>query len=170
MDKRRAWALARIGIGFVPLFMLWVAFSASLDAFSLVAGACGSLLVAVLTRRVFIADHEASLRSFLPHPLGLALYLARLVAAMYASSARLLPVAFSGRCAPRVVHFRTRLKSDLGRALLANAVTFTPGTITLDLNDDHLIVHWLTATTRHSRAAGETIKGGLEQALSKALS
>lgn len=170
MDRIRAWAFLRFGISFAALYALWVVFTASVDAFSLIAGALGSALIAALTYRVFIAEHEASLRSFVPRPLRLVWYLLALIGSMYASSAQVLAATLAGRSSPRVVHFRTRLGSDLGRMILANSITFTPGTITLDLNDDHLTVHWFLATTRHSRAAGEAIKGQFEGRLKRALS
>jgi multicomponent Na+:H+ antiporter subunit E len=51
--------------------------------------------------------------------------------------------------------------------VLANSITFTPGTITLDLNDDHLTVHWFFCNTNHSKLAGETVKGKIEKHLKK---
>jgi multicomponent Na+:H+ antiporter subunit E len=72
-----------------------------------------------------------------------------------------------GRANPGVVHFRTRLRADIARVALTNAITLTPGTITLDLDEDHVIVHWLDARTTHSRYAGELIKGAYERLLGK---
>jgi multicomponent Na+:H+ antiporter subunit E len=51
--------------------------------------------------------------------------------------------------------------------ILANSITLTPGTITLNLDDDHLIVHWLDAETIHSKYAGELIKGDFERLLKR---
>lgn len=160
-----AWRLMRFGISFVSLYALWIVFTASVDAFSLLTGALGSLTIAALTHDVFIARHEASIRAFLPRPMLLLGFLAFLVYSMYLSSAHMLVALIRGKANPRVVHFRTRLKTDLARMVLANSITFTPGTITLDLNDDHLTVHWFLATTRHSRAAGDIVKGTFEDRL-----
>jgi multicomponent Na+:H+ antiporter subunit E len=44
---------------------------------------------------------------------------------------------------PDVVRIRTNVKSDLGRALFANSITLTPGTVTLDTEGDMLVVHTL---------------------------
>lgn len=41
----------------------------------------------------------------------------------------------------RVIH--TKLQTRLGKMALANAITLTPGTITLSLKDDELTVHCL---------------------------
>ncbi len=47
---------------------------------------------------------------------------------------------------PVIVEFRTRLKTRLGRVILANSITLTPGTITISLEGDELVVHCLDKT------------------------
>lgn len=42
---------------------------------------------------------------------------------------------------PVIVTFKTSLKTDFARALLANAITLTPGTITMSLESDRYTVH-----------------------------
>ncbi len=44
---------------------------------------------------------------------------------------------------PHVIELRTRLKSPLGRFLLANSITLTPGTLTVDVLDDRMLIHWV---------------------------
>ncbi len=44
---------------------------------------------------------------------------------------------------PVIVKFRTNLKSDTARVILANSITLTPGTITVSLEGDELTVHCL---------------------------
>ncbi len=45
---------------------------------------------------------------------------------------------------PGIVKVRTRLKTDSGLTALANSITLTPGTLTVDLTDDGcLYVHWI---------------------------
>ena len=39
--------------------------------------------------------------------------------------------------------FHTRLKTDMGKTILANSITLTPGTITVHVKDDLLLVHCL---------------------------
>jgi len=45
--------------------------------------------------------------------------------------------------APVLVSFRTDLKTTTGKAFLANAITLTPGTITVLLEDNKFTVHCL---------------------------
>ena len=44
---------------------------------------------------------------------------------------------------PIIVKFRTSLKSDFARMLLANSITLTPGTITISLEEDEYTIHCL---------------------------
>ena len=44
---------------------------------------------------------------------------------------------------PVLVNFRSDMKTPTGRALLANAITLTPGTITVTLEESEYVVHCL---------------------------
>lgn len=44
---------------------------------------------------------------------------------------------------PVLVHFRSDMKTPAGRAFLANAITLTPGTITVHLENSDYVVHCL---------------------------
>lgn len=44
---------------------------------------------------------------------------------------------------PDVVCFQSKLKSKFYKTMLANSITLTPGTITVDINDDTFTVHCL---------------------------
>ena len=44
---------------------------------------------------------------------------------------------------PVIVTFRTNLKTEMARVILANSITLTPGTITVAIEEDELVVHCL---------------------------
>ena len=44
---------------------------------------------------------------------------------------------------PEIVSFHTKLKTNTAKVLLANSITLTPGTITVDFRDDEMLVHCL---------------------------
>ncbi len=46
-------------------------------------------------------------------------------------------------CEPKLAAFRTRLRTREGKSVLANSITLTPGTITVDIRDDRFLVHCL---------------------------
>lgn len=47
---------------------------------------------------------------------------------------------------PRLSSFRTRLRTDPGKVMLANSITMTPGTITVDVQQDKFLVHCLDSS------------------------
>ena len=44
---------------------------------------------------------------------------------------------------PRLVYFKSPVRSDIGKVILSNSITLTPGTITCGLGDDLFCVHAL---------------------------
>ena len=56
---------------------------------------------------------------------------------------------------PQIVQFRTGLTSDLARVVLGNSITLTPGTITMDIDDDEFTVHAISDQAARSLRSGE---------------
>ena len=56
---------------------------------------------------------------------------------------------------PRVIEVRASQKTSAGRVIYANSITLTPGTVTIDLEDDVLRVHALTESSAASLTAGK---------------
>ncbi len=44
---------------------------------------------------------------------------------------------------PGIVVIKTNLKQDIAKLILANSITLTPGTFTLDIIGDKLLIHWI---------------------------
>ena len=44
---------------------------------------------------------------------------------------------------PVMISFHTDLKTDMAKAILANSITLTPGTITVSMEENELVVHCL---------------------------
>lgn len=44
---------------------------------------------------------------------------------------------------PALIHFHTNLKTDMAKCLLANSITLTPGTITVEIKENDFVVHCL---------------------------
>mgnify|MGYP006284862083 FL=1 len=165
MTSRTKWIVVRIVITSLYLLAGWILFTGSFDLYSLILGASFSLLVAALTYDSFIAESEAAWKSLVPRLHWGVAYLFILLYRLYLSSFQVFFSMITRRYNPRVVHFRTRLRSEIARSAVATSITMTPGTMTLELDEDHLVVHWLDAKTTHSRYAGELVKGGFEGVL-----
>jgi len=66
---------------------------------------------------------------------------------------------------PGVVKVKTRLKTRLGRLLLANSITLTPGTITMEIDGEDIYVHWIKVQGVHDKERTEKIVEGFERYL-----
>ena len=69
---------------------------------------------------------------------------------------------------PGIVKVKTRLKTESGIAALANSITLTPGTLTVDVTDDgFLYVHWINVKAEDIEGATELIARKFEFFLEK---
>jgi multicomponent Na+:H+ antiporter subunit E len=66
---------------------------------------------------------------------------------------------------PGIVKVKTRLKSRLGRLVLANSITLTPGTITVESKDDDFYVHWIAVDSDNADEATKKIVSSFEKYL-----
>ena len=68
---------------------------------------------------------------------------------------------------PGIVKVKTVLKSDLGLTFLANSITLTPGTLTIDIIGNELYIHWIYVRTDDPRLQTEIIVRRFENILKK---
>lgn len=68
---------------------------------------------------------------------------------------------------PGIVKVPVKLESEYGRSMLANSITLTPGTITMDTVEEkgrlYYYIHWIDVASTNPEEAGEAIKGKLEK-------
>ena len=157
---------------FILCFGFWLALDFSFRPEELAAGAVVSLAVALFSARFFVHENAG----WLFHPgrffsmLGFWLFTFPLE--MLKANLDMAKRCF-GRCRkvnPGIVKVPSDLTSDYGQAALANAITLTPGTITLDIAEDRdgkawYYIHWIDVQTADPAEAGEAIKGRLERGI-----
>ena len=66
---------------------------------------------------------------------------------------------------PGIVKVKTRLKSRIGRIMLANSITLTPGTLTVETKGDDFYIHWIDVTSDDINGATEKIVSKFEHYL-----
>jgi len=66
---------------------------------------------------------------------------------------------------PGIVKVRTTLKSDMAKTFLANSITLTPGTLTIDIDGDDFYVHWINIHTDDAARQTAEICGRFEPLL-----
>jgi len=68
---------------------------------------------------------------------------------------------------PAIVKVKTTLKSEFAKTLLANSITMTPGTITVDIIDDEFYVHLIYLRSEDPAVYTGMITGVFEKYIKK---
>jgi len=128
---------------FVALFALWLLLVGRTDNQDLIAGVVLALIIAVVFGNVFLNEP----RSFFA-PRRWLLFLCYIPYFLYYCVRANLDVAYRVihpdlPIRPGIVKVKTRLTTDLAKTFLANSITLTPGTLTVDIRDQDFYVHWI---------------------------
>jgi len=142
------------------LFVIWLLWSGHYTPLLIGFGVVSCAIVLVLTRRMNIADQECApllgLRPFIYLPwLIKEITLANIDVAKRVLTPK-MPIN------PRMIRVRASQKSDLGRVIYANSITLTPGTVSVDMQGEEIVVHALT-----SEAADEDKSGDMDRRVTK---
>lgn len=151
---------------FLASGLLWLLLVGSLDPQEMLLGAAVALLVTLIS-----APHLGlftGVRVTPQAPLHLLRYLRQFGIALVRSNLdvarRVLAPSLPIR--PAVVEIETQMESALGRLLLANSITLTPGTLVVDVNANRLFVHWIDCPPGTDLAeATRLIAGDFERSL-----
>ncbi|TET56183.1 MAG: cation:proton antiporter [Dehalococcoidia bacterium] len=109
----------------------------------LAIGAVLAVVVGVLLRNRFIGK---DLRMMNPvRWFTFLIYLFPLFFAMAKANVDVAYRVITGRINPAIVKINPNLKTDMSLAILANSITLTPGTLTVDVDEEtnELYVHWI---------------------------
>jgi len=110
----------------------------------LILGLILSIFVGYITRKIFIKHSYRML-----NPLRWFLLFVYLIGPFFIALAKAnLDVAYrviTGKIRPGIVKISPGLKTDLGITLLANSITLTPGTLSVDIDEEtnDLYIHWI---------------------------
>ena len=140
---------------FLVLFGLWLVLSGHYGPLLLTFGALSAAFVVLIALRMDVVDREAQ-------PIHLTLATVRywpwlgwqVILANLDLARRILDPKLPIR--PTVARIPTSQRDTLGRVVLANSITLTPGTVTLEVDEerDEIEVHALT------REAIDDLRGG----------
>lgn len=128
------------------MFGFWILLSGKFDPFHLTLGVISSLLVSWMSADLLFVD--SSKKGRLIEVCRFVLYLPWVMKEILLSTLHVtwlaLHPAMKEKIDPRMVNFKTKLKSDVARVVLANSITLTPGTITVRVEGDVFTVHALS--------------------------
>ncbi|MEM9478796.1 MAG: Na+/H+ antiporter subunit E [Verrucomicrobiota bacterium] len=146
---------------FCILLLNWLVFSGLFDVFHISLGVICCAFVTWLSSDLLFTDRSTPLshrfREFARAP-G---YIVWLIGEVFKSNVHVLKLALSPNTKnlvrPRLIRIKTPLKSQFGRYVLANSITLTPGTVTVNMHDDELLIHCI------DKASADGLDGSMDE-------
>ncbi|MBE0713480.1 MAG: Na+/H+ antiporter subunit E [Candidatus Aminicenantes bacterium] len=130
---------------FALAFLAWLGLTAGGGVQEVVAGAVVALVVALITGR-FLAGFPR--RGVLRRAGFAVLYFFRFLWEMIKANVHVAGIVLHPLrpIKPGIVKIRTELTNDVAMTILANSITLTPGTLTVDINPEaqELYIHCIT--------------------------
>ncbi|MHC4150234.1 MAG: Na+/H+ antiporter subunit E [Planctomycetota bacterium] len=146
----------------------WPFVDGKLDIQMFTAGVIASIIVALLFHKILPKDHLVFIS-----PVRIFWFLVYVPVFFYYVLKANLDVVYRALhpqmpIKPGIVKIKTRLKTESGITALANSITLTPGTLTVDLTDDgFLYIHWINVKSDEPEQATKIIAQRFEWFLMK---
>lgn len=128
----------------ILFFVLWIIFNGKITTEIILFGVVISAAVFAFICKFM--DYSLQKEKHLLQSFGFLLkYVTVLIVEIIKANLAVIHMILTDRevAEPVLMKFRTNLKSDSARVLLANAITLTPGTITVSLEEEEFVVHCL---------------------------
>lgn len=136
------------------MLAVWLLLSGYFEPFLLTLGAMSCVLVVAIALRMDVVDREA----FPIHLTSKVLtYWPWLLKEIWLAAVDVTKRVLSPRCriSPTVVEVEATQHSELGQVIYANSITLTPGTYTIRIHDNRILVHALSRDGAEGLAGGE---------------
>lgn len=136
------------------LFAFWLVLSAKFDLFHLSLGVICSGVVSFMSHDLLFANvRVGDIRLMLWRFIA---YIPWLLYQILLANFHVASLVLSPRMPifPQVVRFKTKLESDMSWVTLANSITLTPGTITMDIREREFFVHALSKKVADDLSTG----------------
>ena len=128
----------------VALGATWWVLSGYTKPILLTLGAISIGLVLLMSSRMRILDRETAPYLTVPQTLGYFGWLFKEIVKANVAVVRAV-MAPNLEISPTMVKIPAKGKTDLAKTMFANSITLTPGTVSVNIEDDHILVHALLA-------------------------
>lgn len=159
--------LSRFFMHWILLMLVWIAFTNTFESQEFFTGLFITALISFLAIRLFTC---CDLSILCPRKLYyLVKYFFVFMLALIKSNLDVARRVLSPSLPinPGIVKFKTKLKKNFAKMVLANSITLTPGTLTIDIVDDTFYIHWIDTKTTDPEKAYQEIAKQFEDILLK---
>jgi len=154
-------------LSFLILFIIWFLYNNTLDSFVIIVGIVLSFFASLIlcSKCDLFSEIKFTPAAFFYSIIYLFVFLGELIKSNLDVAKRVLTPSLPIN--PGIVEVKTKLTSKMARMLLANSITLTPGTLTVDIIDDTLFIHWIDVKSDNIENATKLIVSKFEKYLSK---
>lgn len=148
---------------FVLLMIAWLLFTFSTSMENFIAGIIFAAISSALVGKYFVSGFGKMLQpSRYFWAIGyLFVFLWECIIANFDVAYRVIHPAMPIK--PGIVKVKLNIKTDIARTILANSITMTPGTITIDIIDDYIYIHWINVCSKDPEKYSGKICGRFEK-------
>ncbi len=125
----------------IAMFAFWILLSGEFTFILITSGVIASLIVAYLSHDIFIGKPD--LKTETGRVFRFLRYLPWLLWQIILCNVEIAYLVLNPKSLvdPQLVRFKNDLKTDLGIVTLANSITLTPGTVTVEANEEEFVIH-----------------------------
>ena len=142
----------------ILLFLFWLLLSGHFEPLLLGLGLASVALTVFLIKRMNVIDHETYPLHLSTRLSAFIVYIFREIVVANIDVIKRIMTTSGKAISPRLVEIPLPQKTDLGRAIYANAITLTPGTVSVEIKENKIIVHALTKEAADDLATGNMAK------------
>ena len=130
-------------VSFLVLMIAWLLLNWTIDPVNIVIGAAISLFLSVVfcSNCDLFTSINLTPKAFAYTFMYIVVFIIELIKANIDVTKRVLSPSLPIN--PGIVKVKTKLKSKMARLILADSITLTPGTFTLQVEDDTFYIHWI---------------------------
>ncbi|MFO7830105.1 MAG: Na+/H+ antiporter subunit E [Bacteroidales bacterium] len=152
---------------FIISFILWLLLSFNLTTSNIIVGVIASLITTILFGKYFIKVVTPFLQPqrYFWLIVYLLIFIWECIKANFDVAYRVLHPAMPIK--PGIVKVKLNLKTNIAKTILANSITMTPGTISVDIIDDIIYVHWIYVSSEDPEVYSQKISGRFEKYIKK---
>ncbi len=126
----------------LALTAFWLSMSGMFTGMLLSLGVISIILTLWMCKRMGILDAETAPYLFMPLTLSYFVWLGKEI---YKANIAVVKAVMSPEMniSPAMVRVPVNRKTDIGATMFANSITLTPGTVSVEINDESILVHAL---------------------------
>ncbi len=165
MDAQGEHRTQRYLTAFIVSFGVWLALVGTLNWQELLMGGVLSAIVAALGWRYFsqVGFSRLSIKKVVYLIAYIPVFFWAMIKANFDVAYRVIHPRMPIN--PGIVLIKTDLKSDSGKLALANSITLTPGTLTMDVKGNNMLIHWINVKSTDTDEATKIISKRFERFL-----